>query len=85
MASAIIGGLVAAGHPADRLVVVEPHAPQAAIVRDKFGVRVEAVGGVALADAQVVVWAVKPQVFAEAAEGPAAGAVGGFEFIMGPV
>ena len=29
MASAILGGLVAAGHPADRVVVVEPHAPQA--------------------------------------------------------
>ena len=76
MASAIIGGLVAAGHPADRLVVVEPHAPQAAIVRDKFGVRVEAAGGAALAGAQVVVWAVKPQVFAEAAA-PCAPFVGG--------
>jgi len=40
MASAIIGGLIASGHPADRIVVVEPHAPQAAVVREKFGVRV---------------------------------------------
>ncbi len=76
MASAIIGGLVAAGHPADRIVVVEPHAPQADVVRDKFGVRVEAAGGAVLEGAQVVVWAVKPQVFADAAA-PCAAFVGG--------
>ena len=67
MASAILGGLVAAGHPRERVVVVEPHAPQADVVREKFGVRVEAAGGEALAGAEIVVWAVKPQVFAEAA------------------
>jgi len=67
MASAILGGLVAAGHPAGRVVVVEPHAPQADIVREKFGVRVDAAGGAALAGADIVVWAVKPQVFGEAA------------------
>ena len=67
MASAILGGLIAAGHPASRVVVVEPHAPQAAQVREKFGVRVEPAGGAALADADIVVWAVKPQVFGDAA------------------
>jgi pyrroline-5-carboxylate reductase len=67
MACAILGGLIASGHPADRVLVVEPHAPQAAQVREKFGVRVEAAGGAALADADIVVWAVKPQVFRDAA------------------
>ncbi len=67
MASAILGGLIAAGHPVDRVVVVEPHAPQADVVRQKFGVRVESAGGSALAGVDVVVWAVKPQVFNEAA------------------
>jgi len=67
MASAILGGLIAAGHPRERVVVVEPYAPQAHVVRDKFGVRVEPAGGAALAGADIVVWAVKPQVFAEAA------------------
>ena len=67
MASAILGGLIAAGHPRERVVVVEPYAPQAEVVRDRFGVRVEAAGGAALAGADIVVWAVKPQVFAEAA------------------
>jgi pyrroline-5-carboxylate reductase len=67
MASAILGGLVAAGHPPGRVVVVEPYAPQAQVVRDRFRVRVEPVGGAALAGADIVVWAVKPQVFVEAA------------------
>jgi len=76
MACAILGGLVGAGHPPERVVVVEPHAPQADAVREKFGVRVEAAGGAALAGADIVVWAVKPQVFAEAAA-PCAAHVGG--------
>jgi len=67
MACAILGGLVAAGHPAGRVLVVEPFAPQAEQVREKFGVRVEGAGNAALADADVVVWAVKPQVFRDAA------------------
>lgn len=67
MASAIIGGLIASGHPADHVVVVEPHAPQADLLRSKFAVRVDPTGSAALADAQVVVWAVKPQMFGEAA------------------
>jgi pyrroline-5-carboxylate reductase len=76
MACAILGGLIAAGHPSSRVVVVEPHAPQADLVREKFGVRVEAAGGAALAGADIVVWAVKPQVFLEAAA-PCAPFVGG--------
>ena len=67
MACAILGGLIASGHPAERVLVVEPHAPQAAQVREKFGVRVETAGGASLVDADIVVWAVKPQVFRDAA------------------
>jgi len=76
MAGAILGGLIAAGHPASRVVVVEPFAPQADALRQRFGVRVEAAGGAALAGADIVVWAVKPQVFADAAA-PCAPFVGG--------
>ncbi len=76
MASAILGGLINAGHPASRVLVVEPASAQADIVREKFAVRVEAAGGAALAGADIVVWAVKPQVFAEAAA-PCAAFVGG--------
>ena len=75
MACAILGGLIAAGHPRERLSVVEPHAPQADIVRERFGIEVDATGGAALAAAQVVIWAVKPQVFRDAAA-PCAAFVG---------
>jgi len=67
MAAAILGGLVAAGHPADRLTVIEPHEPRARALRDEFGVRVEAAAGAMLALAQVVIWAVKPHAFSAAA------------------
>ena len=76
MASAILGGLVAAGHPRERLSAVEPHAPQADAVRGRWGIRVDEAGGAALAAAQVVVWAVKPQMF-RAAAAPCAAFVGG--------
>lgn len=76
MASAILGGLLRSGHPADRVVVVEPHPPQAEFVRDKFGVAVLPSGGPGLAGADIVVWAVKPQMFAAAAA-PCASFVGG--------
>jgi pyrroline-5-carboxylate reductase len=67
MASAILGGLLGAGRARESIVVVEPHAPQADLLREKYGVRVEAAGGPALQGAATVVWAVKPQVFAQAA------------------
>ena len=76
MASAIIGGLLRAGHPAGRIVVVEPWAPQAEILRGKFGVEVAAAGGEPLRGVDLVVWAVKPQMFAAAAS-PCAAFVGG--------
>ncbi len=75
MASALIGGLVRSGHPPAALVVVEPHAPQREKLRSEFGVQaLEAVQPEALRAASVVVWAVKPQSFAEAAQ-PCRGAV----------
>jgi pyrroline-5-carboxylate reductase len=68
MASAVLGGLLQAGHPAERLLVVEPWAEQAARLRERFGITVLAAAGPALADADLVVWAVKPQLFVEAAK-----------------
>ncbi len=67
MASAIIGGLLRQGVPPERIDVVEP----AAAARDKLGsdyaVKARAQAGDFLADADLVVWAVKPQSFGEAA------------------
>ena len=76
MAGAILGGLLAAGQRPDEVVVVEPLPAQAELLRERFGVTVLAAGGPALQGADTVVWAVKPQVFAEAAA-PCAPFVGG--------
>jgi len=67
MASAIIGGLLRSGQPRNTLLVVEPfEATRARLVSD-FGVTVHADAGDFLARAGLVVWAVKPQTFREAA------------------
>ncbi|WP_337959427.1 pyrroline-5-carboxylate reductase family protein, partial [Pseudomonas asplenii] len=44
-----------------------PHAPQRDKLRAEFGVQAVAQGDASLAEADIVVWAVKPQLFAEAA------------------
>ncbi|MEN9889001.1 MAG: Pyrroline-5-carboxylate reductase [Pseudomonadota bacterium] len=67
MASAIIGGLLRQGMPASQITVVEPFTEAAARLRQDFGVTVLDAGSPALAAAQLVVWAVKPQMFKEAA------------------
>jgi pyrroline-5-carboxylate reductase len=67
MASAIIGGLLRAGHPAQQVLVIEPAEAQRARLHSEFDVRVLADAGSSLAQASLVVWAVKPQLFREAA------------------
>jgi pyrroline-5-carboxylate reductase len=76
MASALIGGLLKAGRGKDSIVVVEPFEPQREQLAQRFGLRASATADVALAGAELVVWAVKPQLFAEAAA-PCAPFVGG--------
>ncbi len=70
MASAILGGLVRQGLAPKQVIVIEPFAETAAKLQTEFGVEVHAAASTAsavLADAHLVVWAVKPQVFKEAA------------------
>ena len=67
MASAMIGGLLKKGTPAANIQVVEPSAEQRVKLQEKFGVQVNEVPGAQLACADLVVWAVKPQIFKEAA------------------
>ncbi len=67
MAGAIVGGLVGAGRPPASLVVVEPAAEARERLARERGVRVLAAADATLAGAALVVWAVKPQVFAQAA------------------
>ena len=67
MASAIIGGLVKSGRPGASIVVIEPFEAQRAKLAADFGVRAFASADAALAEAALVVWAVKPQLFTAAA------------------
>jgi pyrroline-5-carboxylate reductase len=67
MASAIIGGLLRQGLPPAQVAVLEPFAEARARLAQQFGVQAEAQAGASLASAGLVVWAVKPQTFKEAA------------------
>lgn len=67
MASALIGGLVAAGTSAADILVVEPFEAQRDKLAQQFGLRALPSADDRLARAGTVVWAVKPQSFAEAA------------------
>ena len=67
MASAIIGGLVKQGLPAARIAVVEPFGEARQRLQAQFGVAAQEHAGPALAACTLVVWAVKPQTFKDAA------------------
>ena len=67
MAIAIIGGLLKTGMTARQIDVVEPFAEARDKLLSQFGITALNGPGSALAKATLVVWAVKPQVFKEAA------------------
>ncbi|MCD2510941.1 pyrroline-5-carboxylate reductase [Comamonas endophytica] len=67
MASAIIGGLLRQGLAAGQIEVVEPFEAARAALKEQFGIQARPEASAALARAQLVVWAVKPQTFKEAA------------------
>jgi pyrroline-5-carboxylate reductase len=67
MASAIIGGLLKEGRAPASVRVVEPVEAQRDKLSRAFGVQAQAGADAGLSNAGLVVWAVKPQLFAEAA------------------
>ncbi len=67
MASALIGGLIQQGTPANHIQVVEPFEEARNRLVAQFGVSTLAQAAAPLAQADLVIWAVKPQVFKEAA------------------
>ena len=67
MATALIGGLISEGMPPARISVVEPGGQARTALLDSFGITAEEQPGTQLRAAGLVVWAVKPQVFREAA------------------
>ena len=67
MASAIVGGLIRQGTPASTFEVVEPWPEARARLAAEFGIEALPEANHAIARCEVVIWAVKPQSFAEAA------------------
>jgi pyrroline-5-carboxylate reductase len=67
MASAIIGGLLRQGRSSKDILVVEPFAQSRQRLIADFGVAAIEQPDTSLAQANLVVWAVKPQTFCEAA------------------
>ena len=67
MASAIIGGLLKRGMAAGNIQVVEPLEEQRLKLRQQFNVHPRETSSPSLASADMVVWAVKPQSFKDAA------------------
>jgi len=67
MASAIIGGLIRQGMKPEQIMVVEPFADTAAKLVADFGITALRVADASLSRADMVIWAVKPQIFADAA------------------
>lgn len=67
MASAMIGGLRRQGLPGHLIQVVEPSAQTRDRLQTQFDVQVMDQANASLERASVVVWAVKPQIFAQAA------------------
>lgn len=62
MATSLIGGLIAQGHPADSISVSDPNESQREQLIQQYSINAFADCGPAMADADIVVLAVKPQV-----------------------
>ena len=67
MASAMIGGLIKQAMPASSILVVEPFEPMRNKLLQDFGITAMVAASPVLADAGLIIWAVKPQVFEDAA------------------
>ncbi len=67
MASAILRGLIREGLPLHAVEVVEPFEAARIRLKRDFGIAAQSAAGAELKRCSLVVWAVKPQTFAEAA------------------
>ena len=67
MACAIIGGLLGQGYSIGQIDVVEPFPEAQDKLKSSFGILAQAQPNANLAQAALVIWAVKPQTFKEAA------------------
>ncbi|HEX7013608.1 MAG TPA: pyrroline-5-carboxylate reductase [Steroidobacteraceae bacterium] len=69
MASSLIGGLLARGQDREHVLVADPQVARLESLKARYGVRVTQDNAAALAEAQIVVLAVKPQDLSSAVAG----------------
>jgi pyrroline-5-carboxylate reductase len=74
MATSLIGGLIAQGHPADSISVSDPNESQRSELEQKFSIKAFSDCEPAMEDADIVVLAVKPQIMKAVASSIAAAA-----------
>jgi pyrroline-5-carboxylate reductase len=67
MANAILGGLIQQGYPKDKIFVIEPHEPTRIALSQQWGINVHSSANPSLANVDLTIWAIKPQIFKEAA------------------
>ena len=67
MATSLIGGLIAQGHPADSISVSDPNESQRSKLEKDFSINTFADCSAAMNNADIVVLAVKPQVMKDVA------------------
>ncbi|QOR40458.1 pyrroline-5-carboxylate reductase [Billgrantia diversa] len=69
MAGAIIGGMIDNGHPATDITATSPSDDFLAPLRERLGIHTATDNAAAVADADIVVLAVKPQIMRDVCEG----------------
>lgn len=65
MGSSLIGGMIKNGHPAAKLIATDPSAEKLQHMQQNFGITVTGDNAEAISKADAVIFAVKPQVFAD--------------------
>lgn len=68
MATAILGGLIQQGTPREDICVIEPNAQQREHLKQAYGIQTQEQASDILAQAKILVWAIKPQIFHEAVQ-----------------
>lgn len=68
MASAIFGGMIDGGYPADAITATSPNDDHLAPLRSRYGIHTSIDNDAAVANADVVVLAVKPQIMRDVCE-----------------
>lgn len=63
MGSSLIGGLIKNGHPVDKLVATDPSAEKRQHLQQTFGIQTAEDNKSAISNADVIIFAVKPQMF----------------------